>query len=301
MRKIKLLFSGLLFASLLQAQETFPVNGVADKREGCYAFTNATIVQNAENTLQKASMVIRDGKIIAIGTDLTIPKDAVLVDCSGKWLYPSFIDIYADYGIAAPQREAGGFGRGGFGQASQINSNTKGAYGWNQAIKPETDAVKVFTTDASKAKSLRDIGFGAVLTHVKDGIARGTGAFVTLASDKDNLAIIKERASAHYSFSKGTSGQSYPSSLMGSIALLRQTYLDAKWYKNSKPSDEGINLSLEAWNAEQSLPQIFEADDKWNDLRADRVGDEFGVQYIIKGGGNEYQRLDDITATHAPF
>jgi hypothetical protein len=45
MRKFKLLLSGLLFASLLQAQETFPVNGVADKREGCYAFTNATIVQ----------------------------------------------------------------------------------------------------------------------------------------------------------------------------------------------------------------------------------------------------------------
>jgi hypothetical protein len=46
MRKIKLLFSGLLFATLLQAQETFPVNGVANKRDGYYAFVNATIVNN---------------------------------------------------------------------------------------------------------------------------------------------------------------------------------------------------------------------------------------------------------------
>ena len=45
----------------------------------------------------------------------------------------------------------------------------------------------------------------------------------------------------------------------------------------------------------------LEANDKWNDLRADRVGDEAGVQYIIKGGGNEYQRIDDIKATKAAY
>ena len=80
---------------------------------------------------------------------------------------------------------------------------------------------------------MREIGFGAVLTHQKDGIARGTGAFVSLASMKENMVILKERASAHYSFSKGTSTQSYPSSMMGNISLLRQTYLDAKWYKKN--------------------------------------------------------------------
>ena len=69
---------------------------------------------------------------------------------------------------------------------------------------------------------------------------------------------------------------------MGTIALLRQTYLDAQWYK-TKPAGEGFNLSLKAWNDIQDLPQVFEANDKWNDLRADKIGDEFGVQYIIKG------------------
>lgn len=298
MRKIKLLLSGLLFAVLLQAQETFPVNGVADKREGCYAFTNATIVTNAQNTLTKATLVIRDGKIVAVGTTgVVIPKDAVVVDCKDKYIYPSFIDIYSDYGIAAPQRTTGGFN---FNAPAQISSNTKGAYGWNQAIKPETDAAKVFSVDDAKAKSYRDIGFGAVLTHVKDGIARGTGTVVTLGNQNENLVILKEKASAHYSFNRGTSTQSYPSSMMGSIALLRQTYLDAQWYK-SKPAKEGVNLSLRAWNENLSLPQIFEAEDKWNDLRADRIAKEFGTQYIIKGGGNEYQRIKEIAGTRSPY
>jgi imidazolonepropionase-like amidohydrolase len=87
---------------------------------------------------------------------------------------------------------------------------------------------------------------------------------------------------------------------MGMIALLRQTYLDAQWYKN-RPATEGTNLSLEAWTANQSLPQIFAADDKWNDLRAVKIANEFNVHYIIKGGGNEYQRMDEIKATKASF
>ena len=296
MRKIKLFFLGLLFASLLQAQESFPVNGVADKREGCYAFTNATIVKEAQTTIRNATLVIRDGKITAVGAgSIAIPKDAVVIDCKDKFIYPSFVDIYSDYGITQPQRTPGGFN---FGGPAQLTSNSKGALGWNQAIHPEVDAVKQFAIDQTKAKGLRELGFGSVLTHVKDGIARGTGAFVTLAETKENLVVLKDKASAHYSFNKGTSSQSYPSSAMGSIALLRQTFIDAQWYKN-KPAKEGLNISLQSFNDNQSLPQIFEAEDKWNEIRADRIGDEFSVQYIIKGSGNEYQRIKEIAATKA--
>lgn len=279
------------------SQETYPVNGVADKRTGVYAFTNATIFKDAQNNFSSATLLIKEGKIVAVGTSVNIPKDATVIDCKGKFIYPSFIDIYSDYGIATPQRTGGGFN---FGAPAQLTSNTKGAYGWNQAIKSETDAVNIFAADASKAKSLRESGFGVVLTHQKDGIARGTGTVVTLADKVENLSIIKEKASSHYSFSKGTSTQSYPGSLMGSIALLRQTFLDGQWYKN-KPATEGVNLSLQAWNNNLSYPLIFEANDKWNDIRADRVGDEFGVQFIMKGGGNEYQRIKEIAATKASY
>jgi imidazolonepropionase-like amidohydrolase len=287
----------LLLATALKAQTTFPVNGVADERSGHYAFTNATIVKDGTTTLTNATMVIKNGKIIAVGTDVKLPQGAVAIDCKGKYIYPSFIDIYTDYGTPALQPRQGGFN---FFAPQQITTATKGAYGWNQAIKSEVDAFRVFASDDDKAKGLRNLGFGTVLTHVKDGIARGTGTVVTLADDKENFILVKERASAHYSFNKGSSTQSYPGSMMGMIALLRQTYLDAQWYK-SKPASEGLNLSLQAWLENQSLPQIFEAGDKWNDLRADRIGDEFGVQYIIKGGGNEYQRIKEMEGTNATF
>ncbi|MBC7850629.1 MAG: amidohydrolase family protein [Chitinophagaceae bacterium] len=300
MRKIKLLAGGfllLLGAMKMQAQTTFPVNGVADKREGSYAFTNATIVKDGQTTLSNATLVIRDGKIVAIGTGIAVPKEAIVIDCKDKYIYPSFIDIYADYGIATPQRQGGG---GGFGGPQQLNSNQKGAYGWNQALRTDIDGARLFAVDDPKAKVLRDQGFGTVLSHQKDGIARGTGVVVTLANEKENLVIVKEKASAHYSFSKGVSPQSYPASMIGSVALLRQTHIDGQWYKNN-PAAEGVNLTMKYWTEQQSLPQIFDAGDKWAAIRADRIGDEFGVQYIIKGGLNEYQRINEIAATKASF
>ncbi len=297
MKKIILVLFCCAAAWGAYAQQTFPVNGVADERSGTYIFTNATIVQDAQTTLQNASLLIQKGKIIAVGNAVTVPKDAVVVDCKGKYIVPSFIDMYSDYGMPLPQSATGAFS---YSAPTRLTSNTKGAYGWNEAIKADADAAALFVTDNAKAKDFRAIGFGAALTHRKDGIARGTGALVTLADKKENLVIIKEKASAHYAFSKGTSTQSYPTSLMGAIALLRQTYLDAAWYKNN-PAAEGVNLSLQAWNNNQPLPQVFDAGDKWADIRADRIGDEFGVQYIIKGGGNEYQRIKEMAATRAAF
>ena len=297
MKRIFLWLTLLSVSVMSKAQETFPINGVRDIRSGLYAFTNATIVQNSTTKIEKGTLLIKQGKIIAVGTSVAVPSDAVVVDCSGKYIYPSFVDAYTNYGMGTSARPTGGFN---YGAPAQFVSNKPGAYNWNQAIKPETNAFEIFAADETSANVYRANGFGTVFTHVKDGIARGTGAVVTLATHDSHQALIKTKAAAVYSFEKGSSTQSYPSSLMGSISLLRQTYIDAKWYL-TKPASEGTNLSLDAFNASQSLPQIFAADDKWSTLRANRIGAEFGVQYILKGGDNGYQRIEELAKTKASF
>ena len=263
---------------LFSQETTFHRNGPDDYREGVHAFMHATIFKTYNSKIEDATLLIRDGKVVEAGANVAIPKGAIVHDMKGKFIYPSFIDIYSSYGLPDPKKQGGNGG-------PQMETNIKGAYGWNQAIHADYSAVKSFMADDKKADELRKLGFGTVLTHNKDGIARGTGAVVTLANDKENNLVIRAEASAHYSFNKGTSTQDYPESLMGIIALLRQTYYDADWYKNLKEKKE-YNLSLEAWNNTQSLPQIFDATHDWqNILRADKIGREFGVQYIIKGDG----------------
>ncbi len=290
MKKIILFILVLAINNFSVAQETFPVNGTSNKNHTIYAFINAKIVVNPDETIENGTMLIQDGLISVIGTKIALPKGAVIFDLKGKSIYPSFIDAYTSYGMPEPKRNSGG-------PFPQIESNTKGAYGWNQAIKPETEANKIFTTDAKTADEMRKMGFGAVLTFQKDGIVRGSGSVVSLADGKENQLMIHDKAAALYSFDKGTSTQDYPSSLMGAIALLRQTYLDADWYKTDKTKKE-YNISLDAFNNLQTLPQLFETTDKLNVLRANKIADEFKIKYIIKGSGNEYQRLDDIKAAN---
>jgi imidazolonepropionase-like amidohydrolase len=298
MRKIQALLWALAVSCVvqIQAQETYPKNDIAFSKNDCYAFINATLVKDAQTTLPNATLVIRKGKIVQAGPGAA-PADAVVIDCKGKYIYPSFIDAYSDYGVPAPQRAQGG---PNFGGPSQMLSNTRGAYGWNAAIKAEADAAKMFQVNEARAKELRSNGFGVVNSHIPDGIVRGSGAVVSLANVKENLALLKEKATAHYSLSKGTSTQDYPNSMMGSIALLRQTYLDAQWYK-TKPAKEGTNLSLQAFNDLQGLPQFFESNDKWTDLRGQKIAKEFGANYIILSGTNGYQRMNDLKATGASF
>ncbi|XWW46168.1 amidohydrolase family protein [Fibrella sp. USSR17] len=298
MRKHLLLL--LLAVGLAQsglAQITIPQNGVHDNRPNLYAFTNATIVVDPQTTLQNATLVVRNGRIEAVGTTVTIPAGAVVANLAGRRIYPGLIDLDSDYGMPEVVRGAPGQGRG-FGGAPQLETNKKGPYYWNQAIQPENDASQLFKAAGPKADELRKLGFGAVLTHNHDGIARGSGALVTVADDRENMVLLRNGLSQHFSFSKGTSGQSNPNSIMGTVAVLRQALYDADWFKRSKQKPQ-MNLSLDAFNRLAGVPAFFEAGDKLGILRADNIGDEFKMQFIIRGGGDEYQKIDEVKATGA--
>ena len=291
MKKILLAIVLVFSTTILFAQQTtYPVNGSFDTRPGMFAFTNATIVVNSSQTLSNATLLVKGQLIQAVGSGLTVPKGYVVIDLKGKFIYPSLIDAFSSYGLpeTAVQARAN--------RQSIFLSTKKGAYGWNEAIRPEIQVKSIFSVDSKKADDLRKAGFGSINVISRDGIARGISAAVTLNDIADNNVFLKDQTAANYSFNKGTSANDYPTSLMGSIALLRQTYYDSQWY--GKQKDE-YNISLEEFAKQQSIPQIFEADGWANILRADKIGKEFGKQYIIKSNGDEYQRINEVKATGA--
>jgi imidazolonepropionase-like amidohydrolase len=299
MKKLLLFCCVLFFALLTRAQETFPVNGPWDVRPGQYAFTNANIVVSADQTIANGTLLIKDRLIEGVGAGIPIPKGYVTIDLKGKYIYPALIDAYTTYGMPEATRQAfAPGGGGGFGRVPVYTSTKPGAYGWNEAIKPEMNAKTVFHANAANAEDYKKNGFGAVQSLIHDGIARGTSVVVTLGDERDNEVMLNDEAAAQYSFSKGTAATNYPSSLMGSIALLRQTYYDAQWYKNQK---EEYNISLEEFNRTQAIPQIFEATDQLSVLQANKIAKEFGKQYIFKTDGDEYRRIDAMKATGSGF
>lgn len=274
----------------LFAQDYFPDNsGVKTNNSNYTAFTNATIHISPTKVIDNGTLLIKEGKVVSVGKSVNIPKNTTKINLSGKTIYPSFIDMYTTFGITKPKRGGNG---------PQYGASRSGFY-WNDHIMPEQDVMSSFKYDKKSASEMHKLGFGMVNTYMPNGIVRGTGALIALNNNADNaMRIVNGESSQHLSFKKSvTSKQSYPSSIMGSMALLRQMYNDAKWYADGNVDTK--DLSLEALNANKSLLQIFEAGSRANLLRADKVGDAFNIQYAIVGGGDEYERINEVKATNA--
>ncbi|WP_186434996.1 amidohydrolase family protein [Gillisia sp. Hel_I_86] len=279
----------------VNGQETFPKNDVLDQRPNTIAITNATIVYAPGMMVQNATLLIRDEHIEKVASTRNVPLGYTEIDAKGKYIYPSFIDMFSTYGqpeVKIPPRG------NPYVKREQIQSNTKGPYNANEAIKAEYNASEHFLIDKKQAQQLRKQGFGLVTIFRPDGIARGTASLVSLGENNENKSMLKPKAAVHFSFDKGSSTQDYPISPMGRVALLRQTYYDAQWYSQfeHKPfTDRSLDAILET----KSLPKIFETNGWLEALRVQKIAKEFNIDYIIKGGGDEYQRIDDIKALNA--
>ncbi|WP_299252065.1 amidohydrolase family protein [uncultured Lacinutrix sp.] len=295
MIKKTLLFAFLACTINLFAQENVPKNdGVKTISSNYTAVTNAKIHVSPTQVIENGTLVIKDGKIVSVGANISIPKNAVVTDLSGKSIYPSFIDIYSTFGVEKPKRPEGNSRR------PQYDAAREGYY-WNDHIRADQNAIDKFKYDDKEAKKLMEAGFGVVNTHIEDGIIRGTGTLIALNSEgSDANRILKEQSGQYLGTSKSkTSKQAYPTSIMGAFALLRQVNMDAKWYASGAAKEK--DRTLEAFNRNKNQVQIIEAGSKLNALRLDNIGDQFNTQYVFVGGGDEYEYIKDIKATNGTF
>lgn len=292
--KMRLLALALFLGGpTLLAQDYFPKNdGVKSKNNNYRAFTNAKIYVTPTQIIENGTLLIQNGKVVQAGSTVNIPANTVVEDLRGKFIYPSFIDVFSNFGVKKPKKAEGG------GRSAQYDASREGFY-WNDHIMPENNAIASFTYNKEKAKALRKAGFGVVNSHIQDGIARGSGVLVAL-NDQGNESqrILEDRSAQYFSFNKSIAKkQSYPTSLMGAIALMRQLYHDMDWYNKGKVDTK--DRSLDALIQNKGLTQIFAAGGNGNVQRADKIGDQFGIQYAILAGGDEYENIKDVKATNA--
>ncbi|RCW30935.1 amidohydrolase family protein [Pseudidiomarina tainanensis] len=299
--KLALALCAALPATVMASQTT-PVQGLHDHSSSFVALQNATVVTEPGKQLKNATLVIRNGKIESILTNNQAPAGARVVDASGHTIYPGFIDAYSDYGLPktnggerAPYRS----------QPPQYNNKREGGNAANDAIHAQVDWVDSFATSSKDAKSYIEQGFTAVQSARLDGIFQGQATTVSLADTITNNAVYNAKARHFGSFDKGSSKQQYPSSLMGSIALIRQTLSDAAWYEDAagKQAYNGpveYNAALAELAPIEQEGMVFKVSDDKDLLRAYDVFSGFKVPVTFVGSGFEYARLDAIKATKAP-
>ncbi len=294
-----LMLPALCFAAALDipGASSEPQRGIRENPPQKFALINAYVIVSPEQRIDSAVLLIDSGHVVGVGRKVPIPSDARVIDLAGKYIFPGFVDPYTDYGLSDAAEQ-----RGPRPRDPKYTADRTGGGSSNDAIHAHHDWSERFKPDSKTSEQLMKQGFTTVHSARFDGIFRGNG-FVTLLGDGlPNMLLLEPVTMPFASFDKGTSHQQYPSSLMGSIALIRQTLLDADWYRdaraawkvNPKQPQPEFNATLDALNQHRDRPIVFETSDKFSLLRAARIADEFGRTFIHAGSGDEYERVDLI-------
>lgn len=268
----------------------------AQTRGDVYALTNARIVTVSGATIEKGTIVVRDGLIEAVGADAKAPADAKVIDASGLTVYPGFIDALTNVGLPAPAAPAGqqrGGGGGGFQVPQPAAATTNSNY--PPGMQPETDVVEALRGGDTLFETNRNAGFTTVLTVGRDGLFNGQSAVINLAGEKVSDLVIKSSYAQHFTF-RTVPGQ-YPGSLLGTFSAFRQMLLDAKrlqeWQKAYAANPKGMkrpdsDRSLEALFPviNGTMPIVFNAGTEREINRALDLAKEFNLKAMI-GGGQE--------------
>ncbi|HEY5616224.1 MAG TPA: amidohydrolase family protein [Bacteroidota bacterium] len=294
------------------AAQTAPVHALRENTPKVFAFTNAKIVVSPGKVVAKGTLVVRNGTIQAVGEKVQPPADARVYDMTGYTLYAGLIELSSDIGAPKPPQPQPGQQGGGGAGAQQQSDALKGSAHWNPKIRAEFDIAEEFTPDKAAAEKLRSQGFTLALSSPLRGIFRGSSALVQLGDGNASELIAKRNVAQNMIFEVGPGfgGGQYPGSLMGVIAMMRQTWLDADWYRKAwdsytknpnQPRPESNNALAALQDAlQRRQPVVTHADDEFALLRAAKIGKEFSLNLIVRGSGNEYRRVDAVKATKLP-
>ena len=229
---------------------------------GVYALTNAKVVPAPGKAIEKGTIVVRDGVVVAVGAAaaVAVPADAVVVDLTGKTVYPGLIDPYVTLGRLAgrkertPDDDAAPAGRGRTAPVPTPVPETAGNVHPIARVDAERRASAEVKVNAEALAALREAGFTLVQAVPDSGIFRGHGAVLALGDGPVSRNLVVPKTGEIVSFdAPGRDGMGdYPSSKMGVAAVVRQTLSDARWLRDAeaaakaKPSLERPNR-IEAW------------------------------------------------------
>ncbi|MFM7295344.1 MAG: amidohydrolase family protein [Burkholderiales bacterium] len=291
--------------------------GLRDNTPRWHAITGARIVVAPGRVIDNGTLVMRDGRITAIGSDIVVPSGARVWKLEGRSVYAGFIDVASLVGVPANMRPAQptlppwmrqpGSTSAAPAVAATAPRSAIGAQ--NRSVRADLDVATALEMKADEMKAAREQGFTTVLAAPAVGVFRGQSALVQLLDGVDAKSqVLQARVAQHAGFDYERSFRadvSYPNSMMGAIALARQSLYDARWYGNNTKTGERAetNAALEALGAvvrgKQTL--FYQADNEQDYQRVAKIRDEFNLRAALVGNGYEYRRAAQLKSLNMPM
>jgi imidazolonepropionase-like amidohydrolase len=291
-----------------------------------YAITNARIVTAAPQgpgTIERGTIVIRNGVIQAVGASVAAPADARVIEGNGLTVYPGLIDAHSSLGIPAPrgQQDLAARFPGVPAEMLAFAAQQAGAQGQQQSsgapnslyppgLQPEIRAIDQIRIEGDAFDAAHTAGITTALTVPRTGIFLGQSALISLAGDTPQELLVRSPVALHVGFTPLRQG-TYPGSLLGVFAALRQMLLDAQRYGQlqaayarnprgmTRPQHDASLAALQPVLARE-MPVVMWAGTQREIERALDLAKEFNLRAIIAGGNEAYRVVDRLRADGVP-
>jgi imidazolonepropionase-like amidohydrolase len=261
-----------------------------------WAVTGVRIVTVSGPTIEKGTVVVRDGLIADVGASAVVPADARVLDGTGLTVYPGLVDAYAQ--VEAERRPE---------QAEQRRVADRED---PRGVTPGRDALDLVKA-GGRDEALRSAGITTVLAAPPSGVFAGTSALVNLNGGTPHEMAVTAPTALHVAFEAQGGFVDYPGSLMGVFSVVRQKFYDAQRHKAAwaryarsprgvkRPRmDEDLDVLVDA--LDRKIPVVFHAHTGEQIRRAVRVAREFNLRYGIEGGAEAWKAADELKADGAP-
>jgi imidazolonepropionase-like amidohydrolase len=278
---------------------------------GPIALRGARVVTVSGPVLEKGTVLLRNGLIEAVGENLDLPKDAWIIDGQGVTVYPGLIDALSTVGLTEPPAPAA---------PNRSETPATPRFGAQEPVMPveQGPQFRPFTTTWVRAADLvnptdhrieetRSAGFTSVIAFPSTGIFAGEGALLNLSGENQGRMVVASPVGQYVTLATHGFG-TYPGSLMGVIAYVRQVSFDADHYKlemqayTSHPTGHkrpSYDRAVEGLNESPRL--LLPADDAKQVDRMLGFAAELKRPAVLYGGHQAYKIADRLAKSSVPL
>lgn len=269
-----------------------------------YAMTNATIITQPGQQIDKATIVVRDGLIQAIGTDAEVPPGAKVIEADSLFIYPGFIDGLSNAGIPKPKNDEEGSRRGRRNDVDRGNPPRELA-----GVTPEKQVRELLKHDDRSLEDLREVGFTAAHVVPHGRMLPGKGSIILLAGASGEDLLMAENVSQFTQFTSAPGV--FPATVIGVMSKFDELYRQAQQMANhmeayaKNPSgmdrperDAAVEALIPVVTGE--LPLFFKAEDIKDIHRVLRMQQELGFNLVLVGTKEAWHVADQLAEAKFP-
>ena len=292
------LVAALAFAGALFAGDVGPT----------YAIRNCRIVPVAGPVIEKGAIVVRDGLIESLGPvdKVKVPEDAEVVEAEGLVAYPGLISAFSNLFLETPARPEGGIA------AAEGEAQARTAAPQEDRFRPGPGLLVLDQLKPRKAtlESFHKAGFTTALVAPVRGIFEGQSVLLNLNGEPIPPMVLRNGVALHINFTTERDG--YPSSLMGTIAHIRQSFLDADYYaaRQAQYARNPVGLKRPDYDARLEAlvpfvrdrkPVVFQCNNLEDIKRALKIAAEFKLNALIAGANEAWRDAEVLKKTPVPL